>query len=317
MKRQKFLDAVFAVLLAAVFLAIPLSACGLYNYLQGFGIFAEQFIAQASQFTLLPAPPERLSLPVTCLVFGIDAGEWAGGAYRPGRGRADSIMLVRVSADGAAALLSIPRDTLVEIPGRAGEDKINHAYAFGQTELLIAAVERFTGVRVDCYLGLNYRAFIDIVDLLGGVDYEVDRVITAYGIRLEKGLRELDGRAAFAVVTTRDDPLGDIDRIKRQQRFIRAVLQKAKSRPLDDIFYMTLAAWRSLDTDLEFADAVALMSGLPGLSQEDLKMAIVPGRFYNRGGISYWKPDRLATGLLLDELFSGGAAKGVSPAEGD
>ena len=317
MKYTKCLVAAASLLLAAVFLLIPLSAYYFYGCLSGFGAFAGLLAEHAAGCSLLPDPPERLQLPVTCLIFGVDAGEWVGNTYRPGPGRADTILLVRVYADRTAVLLSLPRDTLVEIPGRPGDDKINHAYAFGQAGLLVESVERFTGVSVDCYLGLNYRAFVDIVDLLGGVDFEVDRVIAAYGLRLEKGLQRLDGRAAFVVVTNRRDPLGDIDRIKRQQRFIRAVLQEAKGRPLDDLFYMMLAAWRNVDTDLSVADAVGLAGALRGIGEADVAMAVVPGCFYNRGGISYWKPDLPQTRQLIGELFDRPGAQEVTLNEPD
>ncbi len=303
MKQQKYLVAAASVLSAVVFLLIPLSAYYLYGYLNGFSTFARVFAEHVTEVSLLPAPPERLQPPVTCLVFGVDAGEWVGNTYRPGPGRADSILLVKAYADNTAVLLSIPRDTLVEIPGRPGDDKINHAYAFGQTGLLVESVERFSGVPVDYYVGLNYRAFIDIVDLLGGVEFDVDRVITSYGLRLEKGVQKLDGRAAFAVVNTRQDPLGDIDRIRRQQRFIKAVLQEAKKSSPDELFYIMLTAWHNIDTNLSLSDAAGLIGGLKGIGEADVTMAIVPGRFYNRGGISYWRPNLPATGQLIGRLF--------------
>lgn len=297
---------------AAVLLLIPLSIYSIYISLSGFGALAGGLAEQTAALSLLPAPAEQFQPPVTCLIYGVDAGEWVGHSYRPGPGRADTILLVRVFSGRRAVLLSIPRDTLVEIPGRPGDDKINHAYAFGQSGLLVEAVEHFSSVHIDCYLGLNYRAFSDIVDLLGGVEFEVDRLITAYGVRLEKGLQTLDGRAAFAVVTTRRDPLGDIDRIRRQQRFIRALLQQAGGRSPDDLFYMMLAAWRNVETDLEFADAVGLAALMKGLRQDDVTMAVVPGSFYNRGGISYWKPDLSKTRRLIERLFPAGPGEVLS-----
>ena len=116
--------------------------------------------------------------PVTFLLYGIDAGEWVGGSYREGIGRADTIILIQGDPSlKKAALLSIPRDTLVKIPDRAGDDKINHAYTYGGAPLLVETVELFTGISVDYYVGLNYRAFKDIVDILGGVEFDVDRTI--------------------------------------------------------------------------------------------------------------------------------------------
>jgi LCP family protein required for cell wall assembly len=306
---------------SAIKAALPLPAAALVTLLllsvyffcgtlRGMASLAAALAEAGRGAPLLPLPEGRQE-PVTFLVFGIDAGEWVGGRYRPGPGRADTIVLIKAyPADNTAALLSIPRDTLAEIPGRPGDDKINHAYAFGQTALLREAVERFTGVGVDYYVGLNYRVFKDIVDLLGGVEFDVDRVITAYGLRLEKGLQVLDGDAAFALVTTRQDPLGDIDRVKRQQRFIKAVWLEGKKRPADEHFYLLLAAWSHLDTNLRLMDAVELFHGLREIKEADVREGIVPGSFYNRDGISYWKPDRAETGRLIRELFGGPEGEG-------
>src|SRR5690606_35945795 len=120
--------------------------------------FAAAVYEKKDAITLLPAeflPDEK---PVTLLLFGIDSGEWTEGGYREGVGRADTIVLFQADPlSKKASLLSIPRDTLVEIPGRSGDDKINHAYAFGKAALLVETVERFAGVPVDYHVGLNYR----------------------------------------------------------------------------------------------------------------------------------------------------------------
>lgn len=251
--------------------------------------------------------------PVTFLLFGIDSGEWVGGTYREGTGRADTIVLVQADPlSQKAALLSIPRDTLVEIPGRPGDDKINHAYAFGQAPLLVETVEHFTGVPVDGYVGLNYRAFKDIVDLLGGVEFDVDRVITCRGLRLEPGRQHLDGDAAFALVSFRNEPMGDIGRVRRQQRFIKAVAGSARQSSLDQLFYIMLAAWDNLDTDISFPEAVTLSRRLSGITEEDMAMELVPGWFYNRNGVSYWRPYLDETGKVIQDLFFN-LSKDVTP----
>lgn len=251
--------------------------------------------------------------PVTFLLFGLDSGEWVGGTYREGTGRADTIVLVQADPlSQKAALLSIPRDTLVEIPGRPGDDKINHAYAFGQAPLLVETVERFTGVPVDGYVGLNYRAFKDIVDLLGGVEFDVDRVITCRGLRLEPGRQHLDGDAAFALVSFRNEPMGDIGRVRRQQRFIKAVAGSARQSSLDQLFYIMLAAWDNLDTDISFPEALTLSRRLSGITEEDMAMELVPGWFYNRNGVSYWRPYLDETEKVIQDLFFN-LSKDVTP----
>ncbi len=272
----------------------------LYYSCAAFAVAAAKTI---DNIDLLPAD-EQPTEPVTLLLFGIDSGEWVGGTYREGTGRADTIVLIQADPETkTAALLSIPRDTLVEIPGRPGDDKINHAYAFGKVSLLMETVEQFTGITVDHYCGLNYRAFKDIVDLLGGVEFEVDRVITCRGLRLEPGRQLLDGDAAFALVSFRHEPMGDIGRVLRQQRFIKAVASSARQSSFDQLFYTMLLAWDNLDTDIDAAGALALNRKLSGISEQDITTALVPGWFYNRQGISYWKPNPTETEQLIKELF--------------
>ncbi len=257
-----------------------------------------------STATLLPSDELPGDSPVTFLLFGIDSGEWVGGTYREGTGRADTIVLIQADPlSQEAALLSIPRDTLVEIPGRSGDDKINHAYAFGKVSLLVETVEQFTGVPVDHYIGLNYRAFKDIVDLLGGVEFEVDRAISCRGLRLEPGLQRLDGDAAFALVSFRHEPMGDISRVLRQQRFIKVVAGSARQSTFDQLFYIMLAAWENVDTDITVPAALALSRQLSGITEESMVMEIVPGWFYNRGGVSYWRPYAQETEKVIERLF--------------
>ena len=286
------------------FILIPVSVHLLSGFFRSFALITGYFAETVRGSSLMPEAGPIQSDPVTFLIYGIDAGEWVQGTYRPGPGRADTIVLIKAfPASNTASLLSIPRDTLVEIPGYPGDDKINHAYAFGQAALLVQTVERFTGIPVDYYAGLNYTAFRDIVDYLGGVEFEVDRVIVSRGLRLEKGLQLLDGDAAFALVSTRQDPLGDIDRVKRQQRFIKAVWLESTKRPIDDIIYLVLAAWNNADTNMSLLDAIGLSGSLKGIKEEDVVMEIVPGWFYNRGGISYWGPYRARTDQLIRDLF--------------
>lgn len=251
--------------------------------------------------------------PATFLLFGIDAGEFIGGRFREGEGNADTIVLAKVyPATQRLALLSIPRDTLVEIPGYTGFDKINHAHRFGGAELLVKTVAGFTGVEVDYYVGLNYLAFIDIVDLLGGVEFEVDRLIVSNSYRIEPGVQLLDGNHAFVVITTRRDPMGDVDRAARQQRFIQAVAAEIKDRPLDEILFITLATWENLDTNLDLVEGIRLYRKFEGVSDSELNMELVPGRFINREGITYWQPNQDGTEKVIEELFKAGKSGDVN-----
>ncbi|AKT52939.1 transcriptional regulator [Arsenicicoccus sp. oral taxon 190] len=146
--------------------------------------------------------------------------------------RTDSIMLVHVSDNGQkSALISLPRDSYVPIPGH-NKNKINAAYSIGGPKLLVQTVERATGVRVDGYVEIGFGGFANVVDSLGGVTVNVpfDMNDEKAGINLKKGEQVLDGPQALGFVRSRyTDPEGDLGRAKRQRQFLGAIMHKAAS----------------------------------------------------------------------------------------
>ena len=158
---------------------------------------------------------------------GVDAGSQ----------RSDVIMLATVQPDGSTgSVVSIPRDSWVDIPGR-GKNKINAAYAFGGPSLLIQTVEGLTGVRVDHFGVIDFAGFQTLVDSVGGIDVNIAQATSNAGVDFRAGRNHLDGRQALAYVRQRYDlPNGDIDRARRQQNALRAFLgtvqQQASSDPL-------------------------------------------------------------------------------------
>jgi LCP family protein required for cell wall assembly len=145
-------------------------------------------------------------------------------------GRTDSILLVHVPAGaGEPALISLPRDSYVPIPGN-GYNKINTAYAIGGPKLLVQTIEQVTGVRIDGYVEIGFAGFASVVDSVGGVNICVPRNMKdAYaGINLKAGCQTLDGANALGYVRSRHaDPLGDLQRVEQQRQFLSAIMRKA------------------------------------------------------------------------------------------
>jgi LCP family protein required for cell wall assembly len=146
--------------------------------------------------------------------------------------RTDSIILVHVpSGSGKPALISLPRDSYLPIPGH-GHNKINAAYSLGGPRLLVKTIEQVTGVRIDGYVEIGFGGFASVVDSLGGVDICVKRAMDdpKAGINLKAGCQTLDGPNALGYVRARySDPLGDIGRAQRQRQFLGAIMKKAVS----------------------------------------------------------------------------------------
>lgn len=149
-------------------------------------------------------------------------------SWVPGEQRSDTVLLLHIDADRrAASAISIPRDAWVDVPGH-GPDKINAAYSYGGPRLAVATVERLTGVRIDHVAVVDWAGFAAITDRLGGVEVTIPATVhdSARDVTWTAGVHRLDGRQALAYVGERYGlPGGDLDRVRRQQAFIRAVVE--------------------------------------------------------------------------------------------
>ncbi len=164
----------------------------------------------------------------TYLIVGGDSREgWDGPDTVEGQ-RTDTIMVLHRPEEGPTALISIPRDSYVEIPGN-GSNKINAAYVFGGPELLVETVEDLTGLTVDTYMEVGFTGVGEIVDALGGVELCYDQDVSDWRSQLEweAGCHMADGDTALAFSRMRySDPLGDIGRAQRQRQVVGAVAEE-------------------------------------------------------------------------------------------
>lgn len=241
------------------------------------------------------AQPENNSSrgSVSVLVVGLDNVE--------GGSRTDAIALAIFDAENAALrIASVPRDSRVYIPGR-GWDKINHAYVYGGINLLRETLVNLTGIPVDYFVKINYRSFPRIVDLLGGVDIYVEKRLyyTDYSgklfINIPKGQQHLDGKTALGYVRFRHDPLGDIGRVQRQQKFINLMMDKLKTPAiLPKIPSLLSEVMEAVDTDLAPLEALKLLQFANSLSKERITMFMAPGKSGFSKNVSYWILDNKA-----------------------
>ncbi|MFC5404992.1 LCP family protein [Cohnella soli] len=162
--------------------------------------------------------------PFTLLLLGVDEREGD-------RGRSDSMILLTVQPKtGSALALSIPRDTRTVMPNSGKYDKINHAYAFGGTSLSVQAVEQLFGVPVSYYMKTNMEGFVNMIDILGGVDVNSDRAFEFGGEYFEPGPQHLNGTRALAFSRMRkEDPHGDFGRTSRQRQVLSDAIDRVVS----------------------------------------------------------------------------------------
>jgi LCP family protein required for cell wall assembly len=203
--------------------------------------------------------------PQTTLILGSDQrpkGSKEPGASTSGPSRSDSILLVR-SGGGHSAKLSIPRDTIVDIPGH-GRDKINAAYAYGGAALTVQTVKQFLGIPIDHVFEVNFDNFPQLVDAMGGIQYTGGCVVSringgfkngGFTLRLHKGTTHINGKQALALSRTRKNLCNprenDLTRARRQQKVISAM----KSRVFSPAGFIRLPfiSWnapKTLKTDM-------------------------------------------------------------------
>ncbi|MGB2783116.1 MAG: LCP family protein [Atribacterota bacterium] len=213
-------------------------------------------------------------------------------------GRADTIVFLSISPKAKDALiLSIPRDTRVEIPGR-GMDKINHAYAFGGVKLISETVSLFLDMPIHFYAVADFIGFVNIIDELGGVEIDVEKemhyVDKAGGveINLSPGKQILNGEKSLQYIRFRQDKLGDLGRIKRQQKLALAVIEKMMNfDSIAKIPQISEGVNEYIETDIKVQDAIALANLFKGTNQEKFNVETVQGEPVYIKGVSYLEPD--------------------------
>ena len=215
-------------------------------------------------------------------------------------GRSDTLMIAAVDPkQKQASLLSVPRDTRVKIKGH-GFDKVNAAYAYGHEKLTQDTVENLLGVNIEHYVIINTKSFAKIIDALGGIDIDVPKRMhyeDPYDddggllIDFQPGMQHMDGAKAITYVRYRDEE-GDLGRIRRQQDFIKACIDKMVSPAvIPKLPGIIREVMGSIKTDLSFRQLLELAGTLKESKSNGLKTDMVPGRPLYIDGVSYWIPD--------------------------
>lgn len=209
--------AVVLVLLLAVVVAYPV-------------LLARTAMAEVGRVDALSGSTAADTPGRTILVVGSDSREGTA-EEELDSSRTDTILVLHRPTDGPTVLLSLPRDSLVEIPG-AGENKINASYTIGGPALLVQTVEQATGLKVDSYVETGLGGFGQVVDAVGGVTICPTRAMQdeMSGLDVQPGCQPADGRVALAYARSRfEDPRGDLGRVERQREVMAAIADKGFS----------------------------------------------------------------------------------------
>ncbi len=233
----------------------------------------------------------------------------------PGKDLTDTIMIARINVrKGKIALLSLPRDLYVRIPGTQNATKINALYRYGlehnrSATTIITAIETITQLPIHYFLVADFDAFTAVVDALGGINVMVEQSIndTHYPgphysyetFTLTQGLHHLDGATALKYVRTRhNDPEGDFGRAKRQQHVLQAMKNKAfsigtLSNPLT-IGKLLDAMGAHIRTNMDLATLTSFVALLPQLDTQNITTVVIDA----------WKPESLLRVVHVGKMFA-------------
>jgi len=268
---------------------------------------------------------------VTGLVMGVDHRDWLEGGGPP---RTDTMLVV--SLDPAAqtlGMLSLPRDLWVAIPGY-DYGKINTAYPLGEIYeepgggpgLALATVEQFLGIDIDFYAQLDFNAFVQLIDEIGGLEINVPAEITVDPVgggnhlTLSPGWQTLDGAATLAYVRARNTTGGDFDRAQRQQQALLAARQQIVSLDLipvlitkAPILYQEIAA--GVQSNLSLEQVIRMGLALQQIPSGNIQRGAIGAEYVTFGkspeGQDILKPIPDKIRLLRDDIFA--ASRAVNP----
>ncbi len=241
---------------------------------------------EAASFLVVPESSEGAGFRL--LLIGVDTDNSAL------TGRSDTMVLAQLDpGNGRVRLVSFMRDLYVEIPGR-GHNRLNAAYAYGGSDLLIRTLENSFGVRADGYLAVNFSLMSELVDAIGGIEIEVtDReldslnAILDYANRQQRrprdsdklapgaGLRSLSGPQTLAYARIRKMD-SDYQRVIRQQQVLGAILKRMLALDFASLSQVLTRFIPEVKTDLSIAQALSLLGDLLLLSSAQVEGLRVP-----------------------------------------
>ncbi|WP_287382551.1 LCP family protein [Methanobacterium sp.] len=221
------------------------------------------------------------------------------------QGYTDSINILSIDKNTKeVSILSIPRDTRVQIAGK-GVDKINSAYAYGDINTTKETVENFLKVRIDYYVLVDFTDFKELVDSLGGITMNVEPHISAVRPELhgKTGVSKLTGDEALIYVRFRQDSESEGGRMKRHREAITAIINEALN-PSNILQAPTVLNQlrKNVKTDIPPLETTVIEKLITGFNIDNAKTGVVTGEYTHINGINYMIPDMNKTEKTINEL---------------
>ncbi len=293
------------IIIMTIILAIFAGSFMTFQYMTSGSIFKSiSFIPKSEMFN---------NVEVTILMLGTDGRADVDGD------RSDTIILGRFNfKEGYARMISIPRDTRVDIPGH-GKDKINAAYAFGGVDLTQKTIENFYDIKIDRTMEVSFVTFTDAVDKLGGVEIVwtgEPLVSKGYGLDIQPGVNKLDAATSLNFVRFRHTPTADLGRMGRQQLFMKSLAHDIKNNAnLIQQVDIINSIYKGIETDLSLPEMMYMFNSYKELDNFKITTWMSVGYLDKIDGISYVIPednvDELAQGFLDGDLVTSNDKEGA------
>ena len=247
---------------------------------------------------------EKFEAYMNILVLGVDKGGDFGGDH------ADTMLLVSLdNTTGKVRVISIPRGTVVTAADGKTWEKLGEKYSEVGVSGMIDAVRNLLGVSVHYYAVVDAKAFGSFIDALGGIDAYVEMRMDyedpelGLSIHIPQGFQRMNGETAQKYLRFRSGELGDVGRVQRQHRFMKALYERILNvNTLGHLPALMKILQEQVDTNVEVWDSAHLAEVLQGLSKEDPETVMLPGNAY-AGDEKIWLPDKEQIAVKMKALF--------------
>ncbi len=307
-RRVKLFRLIFAVVLIGLIVsAILFIGLGAYNVgSHFFNEFQGMYQDYNDRKTARQGNPNpRFDGYTNILILGIDEGAAEGETSIPS---ADTILVLSFSNEsGRSRIISIPRDTWINLGGTGGSGRIGKMYQIGGANMMVRQVSQLLGISIHQYIVIDMRTFADLINVLGGLDIYVEENMdyedpeSGLSIHLQQGYQHLNGDESQKYLRFRGEKLGDVGRVQRQQKFIKALYEKVlqletipKLPSIAEIFQ------HRMETSAELFDSAHLANVLRKMSSEPPTTTMLPG---SEGSDGVWEPNYAAIDAKINELF--------------
>ena len=247
---------------------------------------------------------KKVDNEILVLLVGVDASQ---NKENPEPTRTDTIMLCKInSKTGKVDLLSIPRDSRVKV--RDEFTKVNHAHAYGGIELTLKTLRDFLGLDIDYYAEVNFDAVKNIVDGMGGVNYNVPKgvKIDEDNTHIKPGMNKMNGEDVLWYLRPRKIyENADLGRVNAQQQFLKAMVNEmVKKSESISMTSLVESYFKDVKTNLPMATILDIASKISNFSSDKFSTYTVPGTPSMIDGVSYYIPDYEKTWEIVDKVFA-------------